>query len=130
MGLFDYIHIQYPLPDKQYQDCEFQTKSLYCSFDGYTITKDGRLVWNKHKMIMLPESAWKTDALGVVQDWDWVPDRDIDMEFHGYVFVAGLATPEYRIKFTNGWVVSIDKVAEAPIVKCKDDGSFIVTRRD
>ena len=44
MGLFDTIRCDYPLPDPRLQDVEFQTKSLDCAMQRYTITADGRLL--------------------------------------------------------------------------------------
>ena len=41
MGFFDTVYCKYPLPDPRHQDLAFQTKSLECLMDTYTINRDG-----------------------------------------------------------------------------------------
>ena len=51
MGLFDHLICKYPLPDKEIQHEEFQTKDFECCLDTYIINKDGTLMVqiNKNK---------------------------------------------------------------------------------
>ncbi len=44
MGMFDTLRCKYPLPDKIVQTDSFQTKSLECLLDDYTITENGKLI--------------------------------------------------------------------------------------
>ncbi len=44
MGMFDNLRCEYPLPDKEAQNEEFQTKTFNCFLDLYIITKDGDLI--------------------------------------------------------------------------------------
>ncbi len=55
MSMFDYITCEYPLPHKEVQDATFQTKGLICHTDNYTITKEGRLIWNRVRREKVPE---------------------------------------------------------------------------
>ena len=55
MGMFDNLRVEAPLPDPEYQERTFQTKSLDCSLSDYTITRDGRLVLRQVEWEMTPE---------------------------------------------------------------------------
>lgn len=58
MGMFDWIVCEYPLPelpDDTYFDEAFQTKSLDCHLDHYTITKEGTLILHSTEMVGVPE---------------------------------------------------------------------------
>ena len=46
MGMYDTIKVNFPLPEghEEYQDLEFQTKDLDCSFEHFVISKDGELI--------------------------------------------------------------------------------------
>ena len=44
MGMFDTLKCEYPLPDKIVQKDSFQTKSLDCLLNNYTISKRGKLI--------------------------------------------------------------------------------------
>jgi hypothetical protein len=49
MGMFDTLKCEYPLPDKIVQKDSFQTKSLECLLDNYTISKRGKLVLHRQR---------------------------------------------------------------------------------
>ena len=55
MGMFDNIRIEASLPDPEYQNRTFQTKSLDCSLSDYTITRDGCLVLRQVEFEATPE---------------------------------------------------------------------------
>lgn len=88
---FDTILCEYPLPDKEVQEKQFQTKSFDCEFDDYIISKDGRiLIRNKENK-----------------------DKKVDINFHGDVrFHTSTGKDnakwyEYLARFTEGelkWV--------------------------
>ncbi len=46
MGMFDEVRCEYRLPDAEVQDGRFQTKDFYRILETYTITKDGRLMYD------------------------------------------------------------------------------------
>jgi hypothetical protein len=56
MGMYDNLHIEAPLPDPEYQERTFQTKSLECSLSDYTITRDGHLVLRQVEWETTPEA--------------------------------------------------------------------------
>jgi hypothetical protein len=48
MGMFDYIVCKYPLPNNfDATNTTFQTKSLHCHLDKYTISSEGILLLNQ-----------------------------------------------------------------------------------
>ena len=47
MGMFDTLKCEYHLPDKIVQNDSFQTKSLDCLLDNYTISKNGNLILHR-----------------------------------------------------------------------------------
>jgi len=53
--MFDNLNVEAPLPDPEYQERTFQTKSLECSLSDYTITGDGRLVLREVEWEATPE---------------------------------------------------------------------------
>ncbi len=55
MGMFDNVRVEAPLPDPEYQERTFQTKSLECSLSDYTITCEGRLVLREVEWEATPE---------------------------------------------------------------------------
>ena len=57
MGMFDHVRCNYPLPDKEANALDFQTKSMPISLlDNFEITADGKL---QHEAY---ESGWIDDA--------------------------------------------------------------------
>ncbi len=51
MGLYDNVRCRYPLPDREAQDFQFQTKSTPAPYlDNYEITEDGRLLHEAYDM--------------------------------------------------------------------------------
>ena len=113
MGLFDTI---------KYKGKEYQTKSLECLMDVYTITESGRLVHDICHMETIPESEWpKDDNLSEFQKtfgkWRWVTDqKDVDTNYHGYLnFYTSNENgewEEYNAKFTDGTLVEITPVKD------------------
>jgi len=90
MGLFDDVKCEYPLPDREHQGREFQTKDLDCLMDHYTITREGRLI--RHA---------RTRRGG--------PSRDIEWPIHGDIRIYDFDRErdeaiEYIARFTHGRV--------------------------
>lgn len=63
MGMFDTLYCDYPLPDKEVQHEDFQTKSLDRLMDTYRITTDGRLYYEPGEIANNEESSQETDYL-------------------------------------------------------------------
>lgn len=128
MGMFDELICEYPLPDSQVQEETFQTKSLDCTMDRYTITKDGRLILHKVRYEPVPEEErpyygtpeWdKSPFLQVMGSLQSVPVGDVAIPYHGYIrFYTYLDQHpagelfEYLAKFTNGRLEEIRRAQE------------------
>ena len=41
MGMFDWVNVEYPLPNGDESEKNWQTKDLDCLMDVYTIAEDG-----------------------------------------------------------------------------------------
>ena len=87
MGMFDRIHCEYPLPDSDAQNLEFQTKDLDCSLTDYDITKEGRLV----------EHHWDYEATPE----DELPYKDSENELMRFVGSIRRVEGSHRVVDTN-----------------------------
>ena len=94
MGMFDHISCEIPLPDGRQVDSDsFQTKSLECCMDLYTITAAGRLILHRRRYSTsrMPEHI-----------------EDIDTEYHGDIEIYGTMADGklafYAVRFTHGTV--------------------------
>ena len=133
MGMFYYLTCEYPLPDPEAQRLRFQTKSLECLLDRYTITADGRLILHQVRYEAVPEAerpCWGTP------DWE-KPFRKLlgslravqvgnrDTQYHGdirfYEHVerqdGGREWFEFAARFTDGqlqWIRRVDDPGRNP----------------
>lgn len=97
MGMFDYISCEYPLPVSTTDDVrkhKYQTKSLDCELNIYTITEDGRLLKREFdEDAPTSEETWKEldKYIGEVVFYGW-PEKKSNpkrwLEFSAY-FVHG-----------------------------------------
>lgn len=98
MGMFDTLHFEYPLPDPQHQNLDFQTKDLECALLDFTVTRDGRLI-------------------GRVGRFGGGPGRETEYPFHGdlqfYTSTADKTWIEYVARFKYGHVQWIQPFEEA-----------------
>jgi hypothetical protein len=139
MGMFDELTCEYPLPDGEVQEDLFQTKSLDCTLDHYTITKDGRLILHKVRYESVPEeerpydgtSEWKeptaSQLMGSLRS---VPVGDVVIPYHGYIrFYTYVGKHpagelfEYLAKFTDGRLVEMRRVQEDDVAEMPEAGS-------
>jgi hypothetical protein len=130
MGMFDELTCEHPLPDenvdKEVQEALFQTKSLDCTMDRYTITKDGRLILHKVRYESVPEEErpyygtpeWEDSPLAkMIGFLKPIPLGDVAIPYHGYLrFYTYVGKHlddelfEYLAKFTNGRLEEIRRV--------------------
>ena len=126
--MFDELKCDYPLPDAVVQEATFQTKSLECIMDSYTITQDGRLVLHRVRYEMVPEEArpfygtpeWEgSGLLQLIGSLKAVPMGDEEVPYHGDVtFYTSTGTWEaadyewfeYQARFTEGRLQWIKRV--------------------
>jgi len=82
MGIFDYVQCEAALPDNRAApEPGFQTKSLWCSMDRFTITAAGQLIYHKRRYSF----ASNADALEPIHV------VDIEMDYHGDLEIYGAA---------------------------------------
>ncbi len=132
MGMFDELKCEYPLPDADVQDRTFQTKSLECLMDRYTITREGRLILHKVRYEHVPEQ--EREYYGT-PEWDEkpfvrifgmlrsIPVGDVDMAYHGDItFCTSIGSREgedfewfeYKARFTEGSLQWIERIPRSP----------------
>lgn len=130
MGMFDNVKCEYPLPaaPAEIQESIFQTKDFYNAMDDYTITKEGRLILHKKVYDEVPEEErpyygkpeWEKPLFRMMGCLKARHVADVDTHHHGYIHVYTIANffdndPrgewfEYKIKFTNGKVESVERI--------------------
>jgi hypothetical protein len=137
MGMFDYVICKYPLPNKEVQEIDFQTKSFPEPYmDIYIIDEAGYLIKEEKEYYTIPEKdrayygkpEWENplyrfigsvgtkskrlvyleDFIGIVNFYTYIDDG-IDEE--GYPI--NTIWYEYNAYFTNGQLDSIEKVNNA-----------------
>lgn len=113
MGMFDTVQCNAPLPD----GCTvlnrlFQTKSLCCIGDRFTITAQGRFILHR----VLPEGITSGRDRDLLRP---VPVGDVDTEYHGDIEMHGATADNtlarYAVRFTHGaleWIRPLDELAE------------------
>lgn len=131
MGMFDELKCEAPLPDDAVQEKTFQTKSLNCVLDRYTITQDGRLILHKVRYEVVPEEERKYYG---TPEWDEkpfvrifgmlrsIPVGDVEIRYHGDItFYTSLGSRkdgdyewfEYQARFIEGRLQWIRRVPKA-----------------
>lgn len=95
MGMFDNMKVKAPLPDPEYQERTFQTKSLECGLSDYTITGKSRLVLREVEWEATPEEEMlhygtpEWERGGIVRLFGMLREksaRDVILDdFHGHI---------------------------------------------
>jgi hypothetical protein len=107
MGMYDEIWFDAELPDVPSACRRFQTKSLDCCLDRYTVTKAGRLCLTGNVML---DDEPVVGAQGETED--------VDLDFHGDIRLLSTEGDggEYVARFTHGtleWIRPMDHLARA-----------------
>jgi hypothetical protein len=118
MGMFDDIRCEAALPDDRFPPGHwFQTKSLNCSRDRFTITREGRLIFHKHRYESGPD--WEVLPGVMIPGGEAVHVADIDMDYHGDInfcdALPDLTVVDYVARFTNGkleWIRPYESLSE------------------
>ena len=97
MGMFDHVACELPIPDGRVLDRDsFQTYSLECLMDLYTITAAGRLILHQRRDFIASEGHMPEHV------------ADIDLDYHGDIEIHAIASDgrlaEYAVRFTQGTV--------------------------
>lgn len=101
MGLFDTVTCEVELPGGA-TDYELQTKSLSCSMDQLTLTKEGRLILHATKYEPGPDLMIRGKPFPQLKA---VEVKDVDLRFHGDLWLVGLEPDglrDYVARFTHG----------------------------
>lgn len=100
MGMYDVIRCDYPLPNPELQDAEFQTKDLGQTLSRYRITTAGRLCRSREVVDIFDESDHpprRPEEPGSMEDTQFHGD----ISFYAYV---GEERVEYLARFTHGTI--------------------------
>ena len=103
--MFDEIRCYAPLPDDLAKPGRlFQSHSLYCSMDQFTITEQGRLIHHRCRYEFAGEREVRPGLF--FPQSRRIPVADIDMDYHGDVRLYdstddGTAL-DYVARFTHG----------------------------
>jgi hypothetical protein len=122
VGNYDNVICKYPLPNtkKEIQDSIFQTKSLDCNFEDYTITEDGCLIRNEFVLELVPEEQryyygkpeWNEHKLSkLVGSLKKVPTKDVRIQYNGVLDIITCIDHKcfsYYIYFNNGKLESLE----------------------
>jgi hypothetical protein len=131
MGMYDNLPVEASLPNPEYQERTFQTKSLECSLSDYTITRDGCLVLRQVEWEVTPKSErpfygteqWEHGGLfqmcGMLRE---ISSRDVTLDdFHGdIVFYTTVNAPDgavFAINFREGTTAVLEADAIAPPIE-------------
>jgi hypothetical protein len=118
VGMFDYLRCELPMPDgRKVSKDSFQTKSLWCGMDRFTITRQGRLIY--HRCRYEPGADREIKQGIMVAQYNRVAMEDIDMDYHGDLAIHGTTADDkslhYAVRFTRGtveWIRDFDGLAE------------------
>lgn len=111
VGMFDHVTCELPMPDgRELAKDAFQTKSLDCLMDFFTITAAGRLIHHQRRYY----AASAPDARMPE------PIADIDLNYHGDIEIYAIASDgklaRYAVRFTHGmleWIRTFDTLTES-----------------
>jgi hypothetical protein len=101
MGMFDTLKCEYLLPDKIVQKDSFQTKSLDCLLDNYTISKRGKLILQRQRHYETKVNKITVDFHGDLRFYTSKGSR----EENNYEWF------EYEARFTEGnlqWIKRVE----------------------
>lgn len=127
MGVFDYVKFEYPLPDPERQDWEWQSKDTPAQYmEFYRVTKDGLLIHEAVHYEAVPEEErpywntpeWEMPLMQFVGSIRTVSDGDEVVDYHGDIIVVGgqkghyEQIVQYRCRFTNGRLEWIREIRE------------------
>lgn len=119
--MYDWVHCEHPLLDPEHRDMVFQTKNLLCLMEQYLITEDGYLIRHKQTWEVVPEEErpyygtpnWDKGGLFRARGMFRTSNiEEIVIAYHGDVWLLKhLDEPiEYRVRFTNGKVESVERI--------------------
>ena len=122
MGMYDEVECAADLPGKfLIAGRRFQTKSLYRGLDRFTISKNGRLIFNACRYEPSKEPAWIPLMTRILTE-------DIDLEFHGDIWLITDEgeLQEYVARFTHG---TLEWVRRLPLSDLPEPQRMLLVRK-
>lgn len=119
MGMYDYVHVGYPLPVGVPVD--FQTKDFDCELENYTITAEGRLIREAIEWESTPKDELPYPDFPACGSLRPKTKTLVDTEFHGdmrFYTSSGKREDntyhwwEFVARFTEGRLVYIKPVEQ------------------
>jgi hypothetical protein len=118
MGMFDEVKCDAPFPDERLAPGSWlQTKSLSCCMLRYTITPQGRLLYNRHHNEPGPDREIREGV--TLPGYKLIHVEDIDMGYHGDIRLYGNGKDEtwldYVARFTHGaleWIRPYEELSD------------------
>lgn len=106
--MFDDVTCEHPLPDvRKVPGRAFQTKSLWCDMDHFTITAAGRLIFHRYQCLPPGGRIARRSHVG-----------DEDLNYHGDLVIygvdAGDTLAQYAVRFTHGTVEWVRPLNDLP----------------
>lgn len=116
MGMYDDVRFEMDYPDPPFAGRLFQTKSLDCCLDHYTVTKVGRLCLRGNPV--LPAEQQQAD--------------NVDVEFHGDIRLRSVdgQGEQYIARFTHGTLEWVRPMADMPESRLPVEASRKYGRRE
>lgn len=112
MGLFDYVRLNHPLFGEDRGHCG-QTKEFPNPYmETYEITEAGRLIHEDVKYEDHSDPNAESGSLESIRGL-MTPVKtgtNTDQEWHGWLWVLGKGDYHWKCKFTDGQLVSAEKV--------------------
>ncbi len=109
MGMFDYVYSFYSPPDSAAQNLQFQTKSFDRCQESYLITREGRLHTIPCRKESFDESPFEKEMQELVHAGQ---DTEYHVDMYFYTIGDDDSWYEYKARFTEGQLVSLDRVPE------------------
>jgi len=141
MGMFDYIKSDYllplteeikmELPEQDWSEIEFQTKSLGCDLQNYSIEEDGQIYIDKKswdtgedgQLIEINEGIERLEWTGEIDFYFdfFKKEHDLWIEFKALVWKGDLKEIELTVfkKVSNETRLTIQKNFEEALGECK-----------
>lgn len=112
MGMYDEVKLNHPMFGEDMGHIG-QSKDTPNQFlDDYEITPAGRLVLCEDYVLEDHSDPTREGLAALVGCMDRVPTGKgpIDTDYHGYLWVWGKGNYRWQCKFTDGYLVSAEKV--------------------
>ncbi len=115
MGLFNYVHCRYPLPDPEAQDLMFQTKSMpELRMATYEVTPEGMLVVRKPPW----DEAGETESAPLPGSLEYVAGKPLPVRGELEIYTSTERTDgsrywySYRLTFRDGRAIDVQRGAD------------------